>query len=331
MVFIFLGLIIGIVSSIAFVSACDCVKGSFEENVGVADQIFSGKVIALVNPLQEKCMSFPKCREDQHVDPNTCQCASGPQIITSSDLMGVRFEVSQTWKGEQTNELTVYTESSGASCGYEFEQGKEYLVFASKGEGKLRTGLCSETQLLSEAQEDINSLRTEQKIPQLKIMSDTSGLRNDFYSLEILRDDQIGPEMNITNDIFNINLRYGGGCGKHSFTLVWDGRLIKSIPPQAHLRLFHDGSRDSCEALLFGSLKFDLSPLKEKYDKDIIIHFIDYKGETHTLTYSPTSKGGIVIEQNNSGKEPPTNLGHDVIEQPNVFERIWLWVQNLFS
>ena len=56
------------------------------------------------------------------------------------------------------------------------------------------------------------------------------------------------------------DVRYGGGCARHDFRLTWDGSLDKSDPPQALLKLSHDGNGDPCKALISERLTFDLSP-----------------------------------------------------------------------
>lgn len=75
-----------------------------------------------------------------------------PRPMTSSlDPMSVTFRVAEAWKGT----VEVKTAVSDASCGYPFEEGKSYLVFASKGttygDGDLEVALCGSTKPLSEA------------------------------------------------------------------------------------------------------------------------------------------------------------------------------------
>ena len=64
-----------------------------------------------------------------------------PVILSSADLVTVEFQVSQVWKGPQGEVLTVRTEWSEISCGYEFEEGRSYIVYARDG----RTGFCTRT------------------------------------------------------------------------------------------------------------------------------------------------------------------------------------------
>jgi hypothetical protein len=67
----------------------------------------------------------------------------------------VTFRVSKVWKGPISATLAVTTARSGASCGYEFESGRDYLVYAEGTDQGLTVSLCSRTQRLSEADEDL--------------------------------------------------------------------------------------------------------------------------------------------------------------------------------
>lgn len=77
---------------------------------------------------------------------------------SSADPVIVSFDVSRAWKGITENRVEIITAQSSASCGYRFEKGKEYLVYAYESEGKLSTGLCSRNALLADAAGDLNAL-----------------------------------------------------------------------------------------------------------------------------------------------------------------------------
>ena len=47
------------------------------------------------------------------------------------------------------------TPSYGAACGYHFEEGQGYLVYAYGKEESFKVDLCSQTKLLSKASEDL--------------------------------------------------------------------------------------------------------------------------------------------------------------------------------
>lgn len=82
-----------------------------------------------------------------------------PRLVPSSvDPMEVTLRVFETWKGAARETLALRTAVSDASCGYPFDRGGRYLVFASEGtthgekeEKELEVGLCGSTEPLSEA------------------------------------------------------------------------------------------------------------------------------------------------------------------------------------
>lgn len=121
------------VFNIAFVFACSCIQPtSPKEALKQSTAVFVGEVIDI-------------------------DVSSGI-VISSADLVKVIFEVSKIWKGPDYKTLILTTARDGVSCGYSFEQGKEYIVYA-RGKGKkLNVSLCSRTKLLANAQEDIEEL-----------------------------------------------------------------------------------------------------------------------------------------------------------------------------
>ena len=57
----------------------------------------------------------------------------------------VKFRVSKSWKGESTQEITIRTAKDSAMCGYNFEVGGKYLVYADGLKDNLSTTNCSRT------------------------------------------------------------------------------------------------------------------------------------------------------------------------------------------
>src|SRR5262245_47844921 len=85
----------------------------------------------------------------------------------------VRFSVEKAYKGVESPEISVQTGNGGGDCGYPFESGKRYLVYAySIPNGKLGTGICSRTKPLSKASEDLDYL---QGLPESASESRVSG------------------------------------------------------------------------------------------------------------------------------------------------------------
>ena len=63
------------------------------------------------------------------------------------------------WKGELQKDVAIRTGLWDALCGYHFELGEHYLVYAySSGDGVLNAGICSRTNVLSAAAEDMEQL-----------------------------------------------------------------------------------------------------------------------------------------------------------------------------
>lgn len=73
----------------------------------------------------------------------------------SSDPTTVRFKVKTVWKGADFQTRYITTARSGASCGYTFAEGTEYVVYSHNG---FNVSLCSRTRPLSEATRDLADL-----------------------------------------------------------------------------------------------------------------------------------------------------------------------------
>ena len=63
--------------------------------------------------------------------------------VEQADFMGeIEFEVSEVWKGEVGKNFKIKGSGSSASCGWNPEVGKEYIVYAGFYEGEYSTSLC---------------------------------------------------------------------------------------------------------------------------------------------------------------------------------------------
>lgn len=117
--------------------ACSCVPPeSPEKELVRSTAVFSGKVI----DIQDRSANFP--------------------AKSDADPLLVRFEVDKTWKGVTQSQVLVSTAGEYTSCGFEFTENNEYLVYAMEVDGELNVTLCSRTSLLSSATEDIKVLST---------------------------------------------------------------------------------------------------------------------------------------------------------------------------
>ena len=71
----------------------------------------------------------------------------------------------------------------------------------------------------------------------------------------------------IEDDTLRVNVSYSGGCETHAFTLVAEPRFLESFPVQQRVSIAHNANGDTCEALITEDHVFDLTPIKEAYQK----------------------------------------------------------------
>jgi hypothetical protein len=97
---------------------------------------------------------------------------------SSAALETDTFRVYEVWKGPEQRTLEVHTALIGASCGYPFKEGQEYLVYAYNGKQGLQTDLCSQNKPLSKAEADLALLGNRSEKPKDgggEALTDTSG------------------------------------------------------------------------------------------------------------------------------------------------------------
>ncbi len=78
-----------------------------------------------------------------------------PNSYTPFRSVAVTVAVSQVWEGDVGSTIVIGTSRDGASCGYTFVVGQEYLLYAFEYEGELVTGMCGRTRPLADAQDDL--------------------------------------------------------------------------------------------------------------------------------------------------------------------------------
>jgi len=72
----------------------------------------------------------------------------------------VYIDVIESWKGDLTGTITIWTAFSEATCGYNFEINSSYLIYAYYWYDSLSTNLCTRTNLLRWASEDLEFLES---------------------------------------------------------------------------------------------------------------------------------------------------------------------------
>lgn len=68
----------------------------------------------------------------------------------------VHFDVTKVYRGApNSEEVVIHTSDQGSACGYAFEQGHDYLVYALRGpNGELNTGHCTRTHEVASREDD---------------------------------------------------------------------------------------------------------------------------------------------------------------------------------
>ena len=80
-------------------------------------------------------------------------------------------------------------------------------------------------------------------------------------------DEYVINTVTIHNDTLRISVSYSGGCETHQFTLVAEERFMESFPVQLRVSLAHNANGDTCEESITEDHVFDLTPIKEMYQK----------------------------------------------------------------
>ncbi len=150
--------------------ACQCLLTlSACHEVAVADRVFIGTVESVEpsflnrwNP--SKTSSLPLSQQLAGMDLPEYYKRRLAAAKTSDDMARlfylvvaqgrrVRFKVKTTFRGEESEE--VWTDSG--DCGYDFQAGETYLVYADEDEetGRINTSVCDRNRRLSDAGDDL--------------------------------------------------------------------------------------------------------------------------------------------------------------------------------
>ncbi|HEX8637455.1 MAG TPA: hypothetical protein VF692_05285 [Pyrinomonadaceae bacterium] len=127
-----------------FVEACSCMSaGPPCESFWNTDVVFSGRVTEI------------------GAAPERPVFKSGDKYLAAFPMRAVRFAVDESFRGTTEKSVEIQTGMGGGDCGFRFEIGQSYLVYAyrNKETGTLGTGICTRTQVLSQATEDLEYFR----------------------------------------------------------------------------------------------------------------------------------------------------------------------------
>lgn len=76
-----------------------------------------------------------------------------------SSSVVVKFRAEKSWKGNVSRRVSISTGADSALCGFNFEVGKSYLIYAQGADAKdLQTNICTRTSGLTNAKADLKAL-----------------------------------------------------------------------------------------------------------------------------------------------------------------------------
>ena len=112
-----------------------------------------------------------------------------------------------------------------------------------------------------------------------------------FTAAEWGSDEYVINAATVQDGMLRVNVSYSGGCETHVFTLVAEERFLESFPVQLRVSLAHNANGDTCETWITEDHVFDLTPIKEVYQKG-------YRTDTGTivLLLKGVSSGELAYE-----------------------------------
>jgi len=151
-----------IIAMIAFCSfhanACSCLEpGTVQTERERSELVFVGRVSSVENrtPQMDKGWFTITVEKIKGV-------FGAPPLVTERDYPYrlVTFKVSETFKGSPATNFKVVTGMGGGDCGYSFEAGKEYVVYAHSKSNWVNTNICSLTGPASDPRSGLAVLRS---------------------------------------------------------------------------------------------------------------------------------------------------------------------------
>lgn len=141
--------------------ACSCYEITVKQAINSAQIAIKGEVISKVLTHDLSDLSIIKSSDTTNIN----------YLMTQRLLMAVvKIKVNKRYKGKTISDtVRVITPNNGASCGFNFVIGKEYIVYATSYDSTFRsskferkskdsntywTNLCSRTMLSDQSEED---------------------------------------------------------------------------------------------------------------------------------------------------------------------------------
>ncbi|MNZ94229.1 Tissue inhibitor of metalloproteinase [compost metagenome] len=142
LLFTFLIVVEGLVSYAGEAYACSCASSiTMQERFDSSHAVFAGTAVSV-------------------------ESTSMPLFRSSAKAVKAAFKVNEVWKGQVTSTIEVITPEYSDSCGYEFEVGERYLVYAQADGKALNVNLCNGTVIHAKAGEQLAALGSGSVPPQ---------------------------------------------------------------------------------------------------------------------------------------------------------------------
>src|SRR5713101_1070561 len=119
---------------------------------GISSAAFTGRVLSITD-------SAPVVPPKDAGTASSRRAKSDSITLLPWPLRVVRMQVGMVLSGLEPGqtEIEIVTGLGGGDCGYAFQTGEDYVVYAYKNaDGRLQTGICSRTRPLRQAAEDIS-------------------------------------------------------------------------------------------------------------------------------------------------------------------------------
>jgi hypothetical protein len=134
---ILLGIVLVLLLAGSDANACSCEgRRPVCEAYGAADAVFVGTVTGVA------------------------ENKSNNQAALDVAFLGYKFSVEQAYSGISGTQVEVFTTLPFGACGFPFQVGERYLVYARRDKGKLTTSICTRTKSFERASEDLAFLGT---------------------------------------------------------------------------------------------------------------------------------------------------------------------------
>ncbi len=130
-----------------------------KKNIILIISLFIITILNLQNTYACSCMIPPWPNEAKNMATNvfiwTVSGIEEKSSFNSYDKYKIKLSWIKNIKWEWSDVKTVYTAQSSATCWFNFEEWKEYIVYTNWEEWSQNVSLCSRTALTYNAQEDI--------------------------------------------------------------------------------------------------------------------------------------------------------------------------------